>query len=353
MVAAINADGGIFGSELDLHFADTLGSFDGAQRAAARLLRQFEDAPLALICDPATEGALQEMLNQDEIPALSPGIFAEEGGFLFGLDTSPADHLAFWARDLSDNWDQRQPEGAGSEIRLAVLTWPEDLSGQPATPELVTYAESLGVEVVLQSDLPAEEGANIFDFVYAARDANANAIYTNARSFGLAALLNAVHDLGLADRFVVAAPAITYNTDLYDYLFDPAYAQGLYLTSAWAWWSEEENSGIQFAGDLLARSALEGEWTDWGYLQMAGAVDLGRRALQDAILADGYDHLSPVTVAAALEDLGAYQVLNDLYRADYSHGARTLASLRVWQVGDMPGDLVLLTNFSPIPELVP
>ncbi len=347
MVAAINADGGIFGAELDLHFADTLGTADGATRAETRLLRQFQDASLVLICDPVSEGALQAVLSEDEVLTLSPGFFTHEGGFLFGLDASPSAHLAFWLEDLATNWAGRQPEGAGSQIRLALLTWPAELSGQSASPELLADAADLGVEVVLQSELAADENANVFDFIYAARDANANVIYTNARSFGLAALLNALHDLGLAERFVIAAPGFAYDTQLYDYLFDPSYAQGLYLTSAWAWWSEEQNAGIEFAGDLLAQSSLDGEWTDWGYLQMAGAVDLARRALQDAILAEGYDGLSPEAVASALEDLGTYLVLNDLYVVDYSSGARTLANLRVWRVGALPGELEMLTDLAP------
>lgn len=350
MVAAINADGGIFGAELDLHLADTLGTVEGAVRAETRMLRQYQDAPLVLVCDPVSEGALQTLVSEDEVPALSPGFFAEPGGFLFGLDASPAAHLAFWLQDLAANWADRQPQGAGDQIRLALLTWPSELSGQPASPELLADAADLGVEVVLQSELVPEEDANIFDFVYAARDANANVIYTNARSSGMASLLNALNDLGLADRFVVGAPAAAYDAQLYDYLFDPAYAQGLYLTSAWAWWSEDQNSGIEFASELLTRSSLEGDWTDWGYLQMAGAVDLARRALQDAILAEGYDDLSPASVASALDDLGAYTVLNGLYVVDYSSDGRTLADLRVWRAGALPGELKMLSDFAPISD---
>lgn len=353
MVAAINADGGIFGAQLELHFADTLGGADGATRAETRMLRQFQDAPLILVCDPMSEGALQFILSEDEIPALSPGVFAQEGGFLFGLDAPPSAHLAFWLQDLAANWAERQPQGAGDQIRLALLTWPADLSGVPASEELLADAADLGVEVVLQGELAAEEDANIFDFIYAARDANANVIYTNARSFGLASLLNALNDLGLADRFVVAAPGVAYETQLYDYLFDPAYAQGLYLTSAWAWWSEGKNGGIEFANDLLAQSSLEGDWTDWGYLQMAGAVDLARRALQDAILTEGYEDLGPESVVSALEELGAYAVLNGLYVVDYSSDARTLGSLRVWQVGALPGELEVLSDFAPISDPAP
>lgn len=353
MVAAINVSGGIYGAQLELHSADTLGTVDGAQRAEARLMRQYAETPFMLICDPLTEGALLATLDEDKIPALGPGVFAEPGGFLYGLDASPAQHLAFWLRDLAANWSKRRPEGAGSEIRLAILGWPAEQSGQLATPELLAYAQSLGVQVVFQTELPAEPDADIFDFIYQARDQNANVIYTDARSFGLAALLNGLHNLGLRERFAVGTPAAAYDADLYQYLADPSYAQGLYLTSAWAWWDEAENPGIQAARTLLAHSSLKGEWTDWGYLQMAGAVDVARQTLQDVILARDFESLDRESFAGSLNTLGAYEALDGIFTLNYSAGQRSPTQLRLWQVGAAPGELNSLTVYSAAPDLPP
>jgi ABC-type branched-subunit amino acid transport system substrate-binding protein len=350
MVAAINASGGIFGAALDLHSADTLGSIDGAQRAEARLMRQFADTPLVLICDPLTEGALLATLDEDRVPALGPGVFAEPGGFLYGLDASPAQHLAFWLEDLAAHWANRKPDGSGDEIRLAILSWPAEQAGEAATPEVLTFAQSLGVQIVLQTELPADEPIDIFDFIYAAREQNANVIFTNARSSGLAALLNGLSDLGLRERFVVGAPAAVYDNDLYTYLADPAFAQGLYLTSAWAWWSDADTGGVQFAKDLLAGSSFKPAWAHWGYLQMVGAIDLARQVLENAILTNGFERLDRAAVASALD---SYAALGGVFPVDYSAGARSLNQLAVWRVGAVPGDLSVVSSLSAVPTLIP
>lgn len=329
MVAAINTGGGIFGAELDLRFADTEGNADAAQRALARLIRQRGEGPLVLICDPLTEAALLTQLNEDEIPALGPGVFANSDGFVFSLDASPQEHYEFSLEDLRANWEARKPQGASDEMRVAVITWPEEAAGELAADQIVTDVEEAGIEIVMQAELPAEQDANVFDLIYQARDENANVIYTNARGFGLAAVLNALHELGLGERFVVAAPAAAFDAQVYGYLAEPSFAAGLYLTSAWAWWGEQDVAGIQ---DLLEIQEA-GSGRDWGYIQMAGGVAVARRALEDAILAEGFEGLSPEAVAAAMEELEDYPVSGGLFVVDYTSGLGAVGPLRVWQVG--------------------
>ncbi|MEX2160916.1 MAG: ABC transporter substrate-binding protein [Anaerolineales bacterium] len=329
MVAAINSGGGIYGAQLDLRFADTEGNADAAQRALARLIRQWGEPPLALICDPITEGALAQQLNEDEIPALGPGTFAEADGYIFGLDASAEAHLAFFLENLGANWTQRKPEGAGDAIRVALINWPPDLAGRLTGEDSPTDADELGLQIVMEEDFPAEPDANVFDLIYQARDENANVIYTNARGFGLAALLNALYDLGLRERFVVAAPALALDAQVYEYLANPSYAAGLYVTSAWAWWGED-NPGIQELIDIRGDSAAG----DWGYIEMAGAVSVARRALEVAILAEGYESLSPEAVTAALRELDEYLAFGGLFVVDYTTGPTSAGSLRVWQVGE-------------------
>src|SRR3989304_1512806 len=109
----------------------------------------------------------------------------------------------------------------------------------------------------------------------------------------------------LRQRFVVAAPALALDTQVYEYLQDPSFADGLLLTSAWAWWSEAGVAGMQ---DLLALRPEVAE-RDWSYVQMTGAVSVARRALEGAILAAGFQDLSPQTVFAALEHMQDYPAL--------------------------------------------
>lgn len=337
VASAINAQGGIFGAQLDLRIVDTEGKPEAAERALAQTVRQFGEGPLVLICDPQTEAAISGLLNQNEIPALGPGDFAERGGFIFGLDAAPQEHLGFFLNDLFAHWNERKPEGAGDEIRLALISWPAEFAGPLTNDELLGDLEDLGIQVVFQAELPAEPDANIFDLIYRIRDANANVIYTNLRGFGLAGVLNALHNLGLRDRFAVGAQASGYDTQLFEYLADPAYIQGLYLTSSWAWWSED-NVSVQFLSSL-------GNGVDthaWGYIQMAGAVGLAQRAIEDAILQDGFQALSPEVVTRALESLEDYPVMSGLFTVDYSGDTRSVEKLRIWIAGAEPGQMDLL-----------
>lgn len=337
LVAAINTTGGIFGASIDLQLANTTGTAEGAQRALARTIRRYGEGPLVLICDPAAEAAVALLLNEDELPALTPGVSAGLTGHSFGLDATPEDHFAFFLDQLRSKWTEWRPEGAPDEIRVAILAWPQELAGELLGEDAAEELEEAQFEIVMQTELPAELNANNFDPIYQARDLNVNVIYTNARGFGLAALLNALQDLGLRERFVVAAPGLAFDTQTVDYLHDPSYADGLLLTSAWAWWSESELPGIQELSKLQAGI----EYQDWGYVQMAGAVSVARRALEEAILAEGYENLGPESVAAALMEMEDFPALGGLFVVNYSRNHRSLSELRIWRVEGRMLELVL------------
>jgi ABC-type branched-subunit amino acid transport system substrate-binding protein len=334
---AINSAGGIFGAELDIRVIDTEGNAEEAQRALAQAVRQFGEGPLVLICDPQTEAALNAMLNEDEIPALGPGDFAERGGFVFGVDATPQEHLGYFIDDLIAHWNERKPEGAADEIRLALISWNAEVSGMLTSEEFLLDLQDLGVQVVYQADLPAELYTNLYDIVYQTRDANANVIFTNLRGFGLAGLMNALHSLGLRDRFAVGTLGASYETQLYEYLANPEFAEGLYLTSPWAWWTEQDHPGIQLAMQLGDGEELN----DWGYLEMVGAVFLAERAVEYAILEVGFEDLSPEAVSGALAALEGYPVASGLFSVDYSGGERSLTDLRTWVTGIEAGSLML------------
>jgi len=66
---------------------------------------------------------------------------------------------------------------------------------------------------------------------------------------------------------------------------------------------------------------------------MAGAMSVARRALEDAILAEGFEQLSPETVQAALAELENYPAAGGLFTVDFTGGQRSLTELRLWQLG--------------------
>jgi ABC-type branched-subunit amino acid transport system substrate-binding protein len=344
MVTAINDWGGVFGADLELYFADTQGSAEGAERAYARAIREVGEDALFLICDPVSETALAAVLAEDEVSAFGPGVYAsEEDGYLFGLDATPTQHLAFFLNDLSTHWFERKPSGAGDVINVAVLSWPDELTGTLDLAELESYAESLGIEIVLHTQIEAEEEANVFDFIYEARNRHANVIFTNTRSFNLAGLVNGLHALGLRDRFVLAVPAASYDPQLYEYLEDPAFAEHIYLSSAWQ--AEPTEASYLFSfGDVL-------QGQDWGNLQMASAVDLARQIYEAAILDVGYEGLDAEAIFEAVAGMRNAAVLGDLYAVNWRNGARSLNQLSLWQTGMAYGDLILIEDFLPVPVL--
>jgi hypothetical protein len=173
-------------------------------------------------------------------------------------------------------------------------------------------------------------------------------VFTTARGESLAGFLNALNDLALRDRFVLGGPAAIYSAELYDTLADPAYAEGLYLTSPYAWWSETDNPSIQLANDLVSGDTEK----DWGYLQMVGAVDLARHALQVAIIEDSFAELSPETVVAALESLEDFQPMAGLFTVSYADGNRSVRLLRTLVVGAEAGVLSPVSDYAEIPDLI-
>ncbi|MBX3047627.1 MAG: hypothetical protein KIT46_08630 [Anaerolineales bacterium] len=337
--AALNAAGGLLGAELVLVRGNADGPPEQTGAELGLLLDRHPQAVLALICDPASEAALADGLAEAGLPALGPGAFG--GDTLFPLEPDPQTQLDFALQALLAQWPSLRPQGAGPELRLALLTWPADVAGELAlspaplpTPAPTGDGTALPVLVephlnlVLQAELDADPFANVFDFVFAAREAHANVIYTNARGFGLAALLNALHDLGVRDRFVLVAPAAAYNLQLYEYLADPARAQGLYLTSAWDWWNQSQQADLQ-------AWAAETEFLDWGALHAAGALDLTQHVLEQVMLEQGLDSLTAVRVQRSLRELRGYAILDGLSQ----FGQGQAQGLRLWQVGEVLGEM--------------
>lgn len=302
-LAAQNAAGGVRAAQLAVQLVDT-----GEDAEAA--LQALPAAPmLAVFCDAASETALSESLRQQRIPAIGLGVQDTAGGRLFAVQAAPADALRFALQDLSANWRQRQPLSAGSQLRLALLSWPAALSGSALTAQVESYAANLGVELAYQAELSPRPDLNVYDAVFAMRDAQANVVYINADSFGLAYVLNALNHLGLRGRVVVVAPAAAYEPLLYSYLAEPAFAEGLYLVSA---------------GPLPTET--------WQQHSM-------QAALQAAVL----------TLDAAIEQAGSVAALSAANLSQALAALPSAGGLTLWQVGATPGELRQVSQAAELP----
>jgi ABC-type branched-subunit amino acid transport system substrate-binding protein len=350
MVAFLNEQGGIFGAEIDLQVADTAGDAEAAGRAYARLKRLDADLRLVLICDPLTQFALTENLEEDNIPTILFGAQLPADSSSFAIDLPAEQHFALWLDYLAENWEEVKPTGVTEGIRIAVFNGPPERGGVAGTPAALALAESLGIQIVLEASLDDQPGFNVYEPVYAARDANANLIYTSAPPAVSAELLNALNFLGLRERFLVAGPLAAFDAPFMAGLSDPAFAEGLVLSSPVAWWGSE-GSALDQATAVFAQSRRPEEDRQGGYLRVLAGIDIARRVMEDAILANGFTGLDAAGVQAVLKDLEDYALFGGLASIDFSTGQRGPSHLLIIQLGVEPGQALWLQEFTGVPEL--
>ncbi|MCW5839182.1 MAG: ABC transporter substrate-binding protein [Anaerolineales bacterium] len=326
-----NAAGGLQGAQLQFDLIDTGDATQPEPSAAAAAQQAATDqpAPLALLCDAASEELLIQWLTQRNLPALGPGVAAQARGVLYGLEPPPAQALAHWLRFMQAPRRAEDSRSLSSPLRLAIVSWPASLAGEVLTPQLEQFAEELDVPIVQTVELSPRADLNVYDWIYTARDLNVNLLYVNADSYGLAAVLNALGHLGLQGRFAVAAPSLAYEPALYEYLADPAFAEGLYLVSALPLKPVGEGQAPAELGLVQA-----------SFAQASLATLTG--ALEHALAAAG----SPAAITPA-------QVAAGLQAAGYPDGQRSPAQLALWQVGATPGDLRQLDTLRAPASLVP
>lgn len=359
MVAYLNDSGGVFGAEVDLQIADTAGDAEVAGRTYARLNRLDANPLLVLICDPLTQAALADSLTEDRIPAilLGPRLTGQDDSIppapFFALDLPVEQHFALWLDVLAADWDALQPAGAGAEIRLALFSGPPQWGGAAGTPAALARAESLGIDIVLEVSLEDQPDLDVYEPIYRARDANANVIYTSAPSRVSAELLNALNFLGLRERFLVAGPAASIETPFFTRLSQPAFSQGLLISTPVVWWGAGEDADLARAETIFTYSERDEEERLGSYLVVLAAMDLAKRALEDAILAGGFEALDAAAVHEALEALEGYELLGGLAAMDFSSGLRAPSSLQIVQLGPAPAQATIFQDFTEVPDLLP
>lgn len=356
MVASINESGGIFGAQLVLELVDSAGNAEVALSAYERIKRLDENILLLLLCDAASELVLAEPLSEDGLPALVPSFseptyFVDEDSRLYGFSARADEQFPFWLDYLVVHWNEIKPLGAGDEIRLALIGWPEEQGGVAASPAALDYAAELGVQIVNQSLVTPSQDANLYEAVYATRDVNSNVIYISARGSAPAELLNALNALGLRGRVIVSGPSFTFENSLVPYLFEPTNAKDAYWTPAISWWTDRDNSAIQFAQELFSANSHAEEMRDGAYLSQLGAVDIARHVIKVAILEVGFEALDAEAINAVLSQLSGYSVLDGLYMLDYGGGQHSVDFLRVMVFGAQPAELILLQDFVSLPQL--
>lgn len=358
MVTHINENGGIYGAEIELSFSDTGGSVDEAVAAYDRFTGQDDNILLMLMYGSPEEEALYERVAEDQIPVLAAGLsslafYGVPDGYMFGLAPIYPDQFGFFLDYITDNWDEVKPAGAGDEINLAYLSWPTAYGQGALTDESRAYAEQLGVSIVHEETFDLAPTADTTTAILNAEAAEANVIYTNTLAFGPAALLNDLNALGLRDQFLVGGNNWAMDVSLYAFLADPSYAAGFYAPFPFAWWQETDNPAVQLAQELYDRFEREPAEHNVGRLLIQGGLDIGKYAIEQAILEVGYENLTGQAVYDQLSQLQGYDVMDGLVTVDYTGGRRapSLLQMRVIQGG--PDAFVIVQDFSEAPDLRP
>ncbi|MEZ4593322.1 MAG: ABC transporter substrate-binding protein [Chloroflexota bacterium] len=355
-VAAVNANGGIRGAQIELEFTDTQSSVDEAVAAYDRYTSENDNILVMFTYGSGDGEALASRFVEDQIPNLAAGLssvafYGPESGYTFGYAPIYPDQFALFMDYISANWDAVKPEGAGDDIKIAYISWPTAYGQGAYTDETLAYAESLGIEIVANELIDPAPTADTTTAILNAQAAGANVIYTNSLAFGPASILNGMGALGLRDSFLFGANNWAMDISIYAFVSDPALVEGMISAFPYLFWSDEDNAGVQFAAEQFAANDRQPAERGVGYLLTFAGVDLAVRAIELAIDNVGYDNLTGADVQAALIELGAIDVLDGVMRVDFSNDNRSPHEAQLRQV--QGGQFVVLQDWSPTPDLRP
>jgi branched-chain amino acid transport system substrate-binding protein len=357
-VKAINEAGGIYGASLALEFADDAGNIDEAVAAYERFTSE-DDNPIVMITYGSGEvEALAERFAEDKIVNISAGLsavgfYGEGSGYTFGLGPIYPDQLGYVMEFLVNNWETYKPEGAEDEVKLAIVSWPTAFGQGALTDESRAYLEELGVQVVAEETYDVSPTADTTTALLNAQAAGANVIWSNTLAFGPAAVLNDLNALDLRDQFVVAGPNWAMDLATYAFLADPSYGVGLIAPFPYLWWTDTDNSGVQYAQSLFEANERQAGEHNVGYLLLIGAMDMAVQAITHAIDTGGFENLSGEAVHDALIELSPFQALDGVVRADFSDGSRSSRVSQIRMIQGGPDAFNVIQDWTEIPDLRP
>lgn len=355
-VAAINANGGIRGAQIELQFRDTQSNVDEAVAAYEEYTSNDDNALIMFTYGSGDGEALASRFVEDKIPNLAAGLsavafYGPESGYTFGYAPIYPDQFGYFLDYITANWESVKPAGAGDEIKLAYISWPTAYGQAAITPESTAYAESLGVEIVANEILEVSPTADATTAILNAQAAGANVIYTNSLAFGPAAILNGLGALGLRESFLFGANNWAMDLATYAFVTDPALVEGMISPFPYLFWSDTEHPGIQYAQTVFDANERAAAEHGVGYLLTLSGVDLAVAAIERAIDTVGFDALTGEAVYNALIELGAYEPLEGVMRVDFSANSRSPHVAQLRQV--QGGQFVILQDWTATPDLRP
>ena len=357
-IKAVNEAGGIYGAQLEIQFADTGGNVDEAVAAYDRFTSEDDNILVMITYGSGDAEALSARFTEDQIPNLAAGLsakafYGEGSGYTFGVGPIYVDQFGYVMEFLSENWATYKPADAGDELKVAYISWPTAFGQGALSDESRAFLEELGIELVIEETLDVSPTADSTTAILNAQAAGANIIWTNTLAFGPAVILNDLNSLGLRDQFVVAADNWAMDLSLYAFLADPAYGVGLITAFPYLWWTDADNPGIQYAESVFAANERTPAEHNVGYLLLLGGVDLAVDAITLAIDTVGYENLTGQAVYEAVIALGAHEVLDGVYRVNYTEGVRAPREAQIRMIQGGPDAFIVLQDWTEMPDLQP
>jgi branched-chain amino acid transport system substrate-binding protein len=359
-IKAINDAGGICGAAVEVVLTDT--QYDPEQELATyEIYRNSDPKPMFVLT--YASGAtivLKDRVVEDKIVNIAAGLngpafYDPPNGYSFGVAPIYSDQLAGFIKWASENWDTIKPEGAGDDIVVGVIGWDNSFGTGATTPELLAYAESIGVTVLPVEVMALSPTADPTGQIQNLQLQGANVIYNQSLSFTPAVVIATTRALGLWDQMVVGGVNWSMDNSMIGFLGENTdLAEGYYGVFPYLYWDDTDQPAVRAAQASFDAGGYPPADHGVGYLLSYGAMDAARQITIHAINRDGFENLSGETFFNAMVDLGTISAAG-MYELEAGGGRRAPGRTQIRQVQLVDGQptFVAITDWFELPDTRP
>jgi branched-chain amino acid transport system substrate-binding protein len=310
-VNIINANGGICGATVRVEFGETNYAVE-QEIAVYERFRVADPKPVFLLSyGSGATVALKDRVVEDEIVHLVAGleagaIYDPVSGYTVAAAPIYSDQFAGFLEWLSQNWDEYKPEGAGDDIVVGVIGWPNAFGAGATTPEAIAYAESLGITVLPLEQVALAPDADVSGAIQNLVLSGANVLWNQSLSFTPAQVVGATHQLGLWQNVVMSGVNWAMHNDVPNYLgANQALIDGFVGPLPYAYWSDTDVPGVQLAMMAFEEAGRPESDRSTTYLTTFAQFLAIRNAYIHAINQQGgLEGVTGATMLQAMQDMG-------------------------------------------------
>ncbi len=310
-VRVINDNGGICGAMVRVEFGETNYAVE-QEIAVYERFRVATPKPVFLLSyGSGATLALTERVFEDEIVHLVAGLEADAiynpvSGYTVAAAPIYSDQFAGFLEWLSNNWDEYRPEGAGDDIVVGVVGWPNAFGAGATTPAAIAYAEELGITVLPLEEAALSPDADVSGALQNLVLSGANVIWNQSLSFTPAQVVGTAHALGIWDQIVMSGVNWSMHNDVPTFLGEnQALIDGYLGPLPYAYWSDTDVPGVQLALMAFEEAGRPDSDRSTTYLTTFAQFLAIRTAYIHAVnMQGGLEGVTGATMLEAMEDLG-------------------------------------------------